>query len=147
MRKREFPTIKFKRLNNEAKLPAYAHEGDAGFDVCCCEEKTLAPGERYVFATGLASEIPLGYFVLLKDRSSVASKNGVHVLAGIIDSGYRGEWFFCLVNLSKKNFVVKEGDRIAQGILLELPKAKIIEVEKLPESERGEGGFGSTGRR
>lgn len=138
--------IKFKLLKKGAILPAYAYQGDAAFDIYSFENKVLKSGQHGVVKTEIASEIPEGYFVSIRDRSGLAAKHGVHTLAGVIDAGYRGEWGIVLINLGKENFKIKKGERIAQGILHKLPKAEIVEVKNLDETERGDGGFGSTGR-
>ena len=141
------PTIRIKRLREEAQLPTYTHEGDAGFDLYSTEEYSLQPRERHAFKLGIASEIPPGWFVSFRDRSGNAGRHGVHVLAGVVDSGYRGEWGVILINLGDKPFSVKEGDRIAQGILQQVGQAKIVETDELKGSARGESGFGSSGKR
>lgn len=145
--KQERVVIKIKKLAEEAKIPVYSHEGDAAFDICSLEEKKLNPGERYTFRTGIASEIPFGYVAILYDRSGLASKDGVTRRAGVIDAGYRGEWKIVIINEDKEAHEIQKGDRIAQAILHELPEAEIVEVDELSDSERGEGGFGSTGRK
>lgn len=139
-------SLKFKRLKPEAILPKYAHATDAAFDLCSIEDYILKPGERRVFFTGLASEIPEGYFVFIKGRSSLATKGGIEVLAGIIDSGYRGDWGVVLINLGSEPYKINAGDRIAQAILFPVIQPDIIEVQEISPSTRGEGGFGSTGR-
>lgn len=139
-------TIKFKRLVPEAKIPQYAHPFDAGFDLYSIEEYTLQPGERHTFGTGLASEIPEGWFVMFKGKSGLATKGGIECLAGVIDSGYRGEWGVVLINLGKEAYTIKAGDKVTQGILIPVNQAKMLEVEELSDSDRGGKGFGSTGR-
>jgi len=141
------PVIKFLRLNSDATLPKYAHDDDAAFDISSVISQTIKKGEIKTFLTGLASEIPNGWYVSIRDRSGLAVNFGLHVLAGVIDAGYRGEWKMTLVNLSKKSYKITKGERIAQGILLPSPQAKIVEVNKLSDSKRGEKGFGSTGRK
>lgn len=106
----------------------------------------LGPGEKRLFKTGLKMAIPSGFGVLLRDRSGLAAKHGLHVLAGVIDSSYRGEWMICIVNLGKKPYQFVEGDRIAQGIIVPDYFVQFNEVESLDKTERGESGFGSTGR-
>ena len=138
--------IKFKKLKPEAVLPKYAHTSDAAFDLYSLENYLLQPGERRVFFIGLASEIPEGYFVLFKGRSSLATKGGIEVLAGVIDSGYRGDWGVVLINLGSTAYEIKAGDKIAQAILFPVVQAEIQEIVELSDSERGAGGFGSTGR-
>lgn len=141
------PLLKFKLLSPQAKLPEYAHAQDAGFDLFSAETVTLAPGQRHVFKIGIASEIPLGYFVSIRDKSGLAAGKGLHVLGGVIDAGYRGEWGVVLVNLGNTGCMVEKGDKIAQGILQPAPKAQIVETDQLSDTSRGTGGFGSTGRK
>jgi len=138
--------LKFKKLNPNAKLPVYGRETDAGFDLYSIEDYTLKPNERKVFQIGISSEIPEGYFVMVKPRSGLAVKSGIDVLAGIIDCGYRNEWGVVLINLGSEPYEFKKGDKIAQGILLPCPRAEMVEVQELSEAERGLGGFGSSGR-
>lgn len=138
--------VKFQLLRADSKLPQYAHDSDAGFDIFSTETKILAPGERYVFQLGIASEIPEGYFVSFRDKSGLAAKYGIHTLAGVIDSGYRGEWGIVIVNTGGEPVTINKGDKIAQGILQPALQAKIVEVAKLSDTERGSGGFGSTGK-
>lgn len=138
--------IKFKKTKENAILPSYVHATDAGFNLFSCEDYVLEPGERYTFNIGLISEIPDGYFVVIKPRSGLAVKNGIDVLAGVIDSGYRGEWGVALINLGQEPYEFKKGDKIAQAIILPYEQVQIVESEDLGESDRGAGGFGSTGR-
>lgn len=141
------PVLKIKLLHKDAKLPTYAHPGDAGFDLFATETIRLAPGETHLFKLGIVSEIPRGWYVALRDRSSLASKHSLHNLAGTIDAGYRGEWGIIMVNLGKKPVRIEKGDRIGQGILLPAVWAEIAETDELSETKRGRGGFGSTGQK
>lgn len=138
--------IKFKKLKPEAVIPQYAHTTDAAFDLYSLENYILQSGERKIFFTGLSSEIPEGYFVLFKGRSGLATKGGIEVLAGVIDSGYRGDWGVVLVNLGSEACEIKVGDKIAQAILFPVLQAEMREVQELSDSDRGAGGFGSTGK-
>jgi dUTP pyrophosphatase len=138
--------LKFQILENSAKIPQFAHDDDAGFDIFSNEKVTIKKGSIYGVSTGISSEIPKGYFVSIRDKSGLAIKDGIHVMGGVIDAGYRGEWKVILVNLGKKAFKVEKGNKIAQGILEELVKVKIIETTVLKSSKRGKGGFGSTGK-
>jgi len=138
--------IKFIKTKGNAILPTYAHTTDAGFDLYSCEDYVLKPGERHVFNIGLISEFPDGYFVVIKPKSGLAVKAGIDVLAGIIDSGYRGEWGVVLINFGSEPYEFKTGDKIAQGIILAYEQASLVEANELGESERGMGGFGSTGK-
>lgn len=139
--------IKFLRLHKDAILPTYAHDDDAGFDLYSIEGKILKPGKLEIISLGIASEIPKGWYVAIRDKSSLAFNQGIHTLAGTMDAGYRGEWKLVLVNHGTKRYRVEKKDKIAQGILLPSPQAKIIEVKKLSVSKRGAKGFGSTGRK
>jgi dUTP pyrophosphatase len=147
MSKTKRPIIKFKLLNKNAKIPAYSHKGDAAFDIYSTESIGIEPGQYKVVKTGLATKIQPGWFVSFRDRSGLAAKLGIHVIAGVIDSGYRGEWGVVLVNLGKSIYKIEQGERIAQGILQPAPQAEIVEVDRLPSSDRGEKGFGSTGKK
>jgi len=138
--------LQFKKLKREAILPEYALEGDGAFDLFSLEDYLLRSGERYLFKIGLASQIPTGFCVIVKSKSGLAVQAGIDVLAGVIDSGYRGEWGVLLINLSEKHYQFKGGDKIAQGLLLRLPQVEIEEIRELSLSQRGQGGFGSTGR-
>lgn len=138
--------LKLKRLKDDAKLPSYAHPGDVGMDVYSLEEKTLKPGERHVFFTGFAMEFPIGYAAIVADKGGVA-KRGLHTMGGVFDAGYRGEYNVQLVNLSGENIVVEKGDKLAQIIIYPVEIPAIEEVEELSETSRGEGRFGSTGKK
>lgn len=138
--------LKFKLLDPIAVIPSYAHIDDAGFGIYSIEEKVLKPMEYYAVATGISSEIPEDYFVSIRDRSSMAIK-GLHIMGGVIDSGYRGEWKIIMINLSGEDYKIEIGDKIAQGILQNARQPVIELAEDLPDSSRGEKGFGSTGRK
>lgn len=137
------------KSNNE--LPAYETIGSAGLDIRAFIEETiiLKPFERKLVKTGLFLEIPLGYEAQVRPRSGFALKNGVTVLnsPGTIDSDYRGEIGVILINLSQENVEIHSGDRIAQLVFASLEQAVWTEVETISETERGEGGFGSTGKK
>lgn len=139
--------IRFKKMLPDAILPKYAHDGDAAFDICTIEEKELNSGEMYIFSTGLAGEIPEGYFVKLFDRSGLAARHAIHSIGGVIDANYRGEWKVMLVNSGKDPVTVEKGERIVQGVLFKLNQAEIVEVDTLSATSRGEAGFGSSGRK
>lgn len=144
---KESVVLKFKLIEPEAKLPQYAHPEDAGFDLYSIEEKTLGPGERHVFKTGLSSEIPPGWYIQFFSKSGLAAKSGFLTLGGVIDAGYRGEWGVIAVNLGDEPITISKGDKIAQGIMLPITQPKIVQVNELSEHSRGQGGFGSTGRK
>jgi len=140
--------LKIKKLNPEAIIPAYQTKEAAGFDLHSIENVILKPGERKLIGTGLAFEIECGYEVQIRPRSGLAYKHGITVLnsPGTIDSDYRGEIKVLLINHSDEEFEIKKGDRIAQAVVAPVIQAEIIEVEELSSTERGEGGFGSTGK-
>lgn len=140
--------LSIKKFNNSVQLPKYAYEGDAGLDLPSAEALTLRPFERKLVSTDLAIAIPKGYAGLVIPRSGLAIKHGISIVnaPGLVDSGYRGELKVVLVNLDpKESFEIKVGDRIAQLMLVKIPLVKLAQVEELPSSERGEGGFGSSG--
>jgi dUTP pyrophosphatase len=128
-------------------LPAYATQGAAGMDVVSAEDVTLAPGARHPVATGLAMAIPPGYEIQVRPRSGLALKHGISVpnTPGTIDSDYRGELKVILINLGSEPFVIARGDRVAQLVLAPVVQAAWDEVAELDATERGAGGFGSTG--
>lgn len=131
-------------------LPVYAHPGDAGADLTAAEDVVLAPGERATVPTGLSIALPNGYVAFVVPRSGLAMKHGLTIVnsPGTVDAGYRGEIRVTLLNTdARESYAIAAGDRIAQLIVMELPKVRFVEVERLPGSERGEGGFGSTGYR
>ncbi len=138
--------IKIKRLHPDAKLPSYAHPGDVGLDMYSLEEKTLKPAEHHIFDVGFALEFPEGFAAIVKDKGGI-SKANLHTMGGVFDAGYRGEYNVHLVNLGQESYKVEKGDKIAQLIIYPVEIADIEEVDELSESVRGEGRFGSTGRK
>ena len=140
--------LKIKKLNSNAVIPIYQTKEAAGFDLHSIEDVILKIGERKLISTGLAFEIEYGYEVQIRPRSGLAFKYGITVLntPGTIDSDYRGEIKVLLINLGEKDFEIKKGDRIAQAIVTPVIQAEIVEVESLSETDRGSGGFGSTGK-
>ncbi|HEY0132318.1 MAG TPA: dUTP diphosphatase [Allosphingosinicella sp.] len=142
--------IEVKRLTNGEglPLPAYASDGAAGLDVVAAEDLSLEPGKRHAVATGFALAIPPGYEVQVRPRSGLALKHGITCLntPGTIDSDYRGEVKVILANLGTEPFEVRRGERIAQLVPAPVLRAAFREVEELGATERGAGGFGSTGR-
>jgi dUTP pyrophosphatase len=128
-------------------MPRYARDGDAGLDLHAAESATLSPGERRAIRTGLALAIPWGFAGFVLPRSGLALREGVTVLnaPGLIDAGYRGELQVLLVNHGSAVVVVERGDRIAQLVIQRTQRVEVVEVQALPDSERGAGGFGSTG--
>jgi len=141
--------VLIQRLDRDLDLPDYAHAGDAGLDLVARVAVRIAPGERSLVPTGIAIAMPDGYAAFVHPRSGLAIKKGITVVnaPGTIDAGYRGEIAVALVNLDPLNAVdITRGDRIAQLIFQEVAKIRWIQVDHLPGSDRGEGGFGSTGR-
>ena len=137
-----------KKVREGAVVPVRAYNGDAGLDLSSCERVELAPGERALVPTGLAIAIPEGYAGYVQPRSGLAAKHGISIVntPGLVDSGYRGELLVNLVNTDKHEpFVVEPGMRIAQLVILPVPHIELVEVDELPESERGADGFGSSG--
>jgi dUTP pyrophosphatase len=137
--------IFIKKIYLEAKLPSYAHPGDAGMDLFSAEDIAIDSGERIVCKTGVAVQMPQGYVGLIWDKSGIAAKSGIKTMGGVIDSGYRGEIGVVMHNLSKDVYNIKKGDKIAQMLIQKVEQPEIIEVEELNNTSRGEGGFGSTG--
>ncbi|MBP7006868.1 MAG: dUTP diphosphatase [Candidatus Pacebacteria bacterium] len=138
--------IKVKRLKEDAKLPSYHHEGDVGMDLYSMEEVTIPPMGHHRFWHGFALEFPVGYAGIIKDKSSI-SKAGLHAMGGVFDAGFRGEYNTHLVNLSNEPYTVEVGDKVSQLVLFPVAIAELEEVDSLTETSRGEGGFGSTGRK
>src|ERR1700743_285142 len=141
-------TLRVVRLDARATLPARAHPGDAGLDLHALDGATLAPGERASVPTGIAVEIPPGQAGLVLPRSGLAARHGISVVnaPGLIDAGYRGEVRVLLLNTDRdQGFELAAGDRIAQLVLVRVELGEVIEVDSLSDSERGVGGFGSSG--
>jgi len=138
--------IKIKRLNDEAVLPSYAHPGDVGMDIYSLENYELKVGERRIFPVGFALEFPTGYAAIVKDKSSLSMKQGIHTMGGVFDAGYRGEYNANLINLGDVDYKISKGDKIAQIIIYPVAIADLEEVSELSDSVRGEGRFGSSGK-
>jgi len=138
--------IKVKKLKEDAKLPKYHHPGDVGMDMYSMEIVTVKPGEHYRFWHGFALEFSEGYAGIIMDKGSI-SKAGLTHMGGVYDAGYRGEYNTLLVNLSDKPYTFEEGDKVSQLVILPVVIAKLKEVKKLSNSARGEGKFGSTGKK
>jgi dUTP pyrophosphatase len=140
--------VAVQRLDRDLPLPSYAHPGDAGADLVTAVDVTLAPGERAVVPTGIAIALPEGYVALVHPRSGLAARHGISIVntPGTIDAGYRGEIKVLLVNHDPRDPVeLHRGDRIAQLVVQRFERAVFTEVDALPESVRGSGGYGSTG--
>ena len=140
-------TVAFTRVHPDAILPAYAHQGDAGMDVRSVADLVIAPGKRTLVPTGLVMLLPPGYEAQVRPRSGLALKHGVTVLntPGTIDSGYRGEVGVILANFGDSDFAVGKGDKIAQIVIAPVTQPDIVESDTVDSTDRGAGGFGSTG--
>ena len=139
--------VRVKRLSPDAKIPKAAKVGDVAFDLYSVIDYEIKPGERYAIPTGIALEIPPGYEGQVRPRSGLALKEGITVLnaPGTIDSGYRGEVKTIMINLGDTPFQITKGMRISQLAIRPVPEITFLEVDELPNTDRGEGGFGSTG--
>ena len=136
------------RLDKELPLPAYAHPGDAALDLYAADGVSLSPGDREAVPTGIAVAIPKGYAGFVQARSGRALKQGLALVnaPGLIDSGYRGEIKVIVINLARSHSIrIERGEKIAQLVIQKVTPIELKEVDELPGSERGEGGFGSTG--
>ena len=142
--------ILVKKFDKNIKLPTYKTSGSSGMDLVAYVKNkiTIKPGKISLIPTGISVAIPKNYEIQIRPRSGLAAKKGISVLntPGTVDSDYRGEIKIILINLSKKSFMVKSGDRIAQMILCPVAKGKLREVKNIPITVRGKGGFGSTGK-
>ena len=143
------PDLPVRRLDPDLPLPAYAHPGDAGADLCAAEDVVLPPGGRATVGTGLAVAVPDGFAAFVHPRSGLAARHGITVVnaPGTVDAGYRGEVRVVLLNTDRDEpFTVRRGDRIAQLVVQPVTNVRFLDVAELPPTPRGEGGFGSTGR-
>jgi len=140
--------VTLKRLDSELPAPQRLHEGDAGLDLVTAVDVVLGPGERAQVPTGIAVAIPEGHAGLVLPRSGHAARHGIALVnsPGLIDAGYRGEIKVLLINHGEEDVSFQRGERIAQLVIIALPGVVVREVDDLPESQRGDGGFGSTGR-
>jgi dUTP pyrophosphatase len=140
--------LKIKLLDKSLPVPVYAHKTDAGIDLYSAISCVLKPYERKMIPSGIKLSIPEGYAGFVLPRSGLAIKNGISLVnsPGLIDSGYRGEICVIMINLDKeKDFTINKGDKMCQLVIKKIEHANLIEVEELDDSDRGEGGFGSTG--
>ena len=139
--------LSFKRIHPDAGMPAYAHPSDAGMDVCSTRSLVIPVGKRALVPTGLVVNLPAGYEAQVRPRSGLALKHGVTVLnaPGTIDAGYRGEIGVILANFGETDFEIKTGDRIAQLVIAPVTQPTVVEATEVDETDRGAGGFGSTG--
>ncbi len=137
--------LKVKRVHKDARLPVYGHKGDAGLDIFSVNKCILEPSRAFPVPTGVKIAIPKGYVGLIWDKSGI-SLSGVHRLAGVVDSGYRGEVKVVMINLGDKPFVIDKGMKIAQLLVQPIQKVEVADVDGLDNTTRGEKGFGSTGK-
>lgn len=138
--------VKVVLLDPNAKVPTKANENDAGFDLYSISETVIPPKQRKTVNTGIAIQMPEHFAGLIWPRSGLSVKHGIDILAGVVDSGYRGEIMVCLYNTSDQNVVIHIGDRIAQIIFQEVPRVLMEVHESLGSSQRGDNGFGSSGK-
>lgn len=142
------PEVLLRRLDPGLPAPRYAREGDAGADLCTAEDVTLAPGERALVGTGIALALPDGWAAFVHPRSGLAAREGLTLVnaPGTVDAGYRGEVMVTLLNTDlRRTIVLKRGDLVAQLVFQRVGRARFVEVDGLPSSDRGAGGHGSTG--
>jgi len=164
--------VKIKRLHPDAVIPKYAHEGDAGFDLVAIEDTIIEPGETKLVRTGLAVELPPGYELQVRPRSGISLRTKLRIVLGTVDSGFRGEIGVIVDNIAEDpcgnesqyltyidgldyrtdgemypndTYLIRKGEKIAQGVIKPVEQAHFVEVDELSESQRGEGGFGSSG--
>ena len=139
--------VKVQKIKDNATIPKYAHEGDAGVDLHSTEDYVLKPGERILVSTGIKIAVPKGYEAQIRPKSGLALKHGITVLntPGTIDAGYRGEVGVIAVNLGKEDYKIEKGKKIAQMIVNKVEEVEFEEVDELDNTTRNEGGFGSTG--
>jgi|SRR3989344_1135955 len=137
--------IKVKKLHPDAKLPEFAHSGDAGMDLFALETTVVKPGEIARVRSGISLEIPKGFVGLCWDKSGLSMKSGIKVVGGVIDSGFRGEFIMGLINLGKESYTFEKGHKVMQMLIQKVEHPNIVEVEELSETKRG-AGFGSSGK-
>lgn len=138
--------IKIKLLSPWGRLPAKNNRSDAGWDIYSAENVVIKTGKKVVVHTQIASRIPKEYFVSFRDRSGLAAKYGLHILAGVIDCDYTGEWLVVIANLGEGDYEIKKGDRIAQAVLHKVYDVNLSETRVLKDTLRGQKGFGSSGK-
>ena len=138
--------IPFKKLSSDLPDPVYAKHADAGFDLYARERTVLAPGVQTAVPSGIALAIPEGYVGLIWDKSGLSIKYGLKTLGGVVDAGYRGEVMIGMINLSQHEYIFEKGDKVAQMLIQKVEQAVFEEARELGETERGETGFGSSGK-
>lgn len=139
-------SLQVKKVADDATVPSYAHPGDAGLDLFANETVTVNPGAVGRIRTGIAVQIPDGYVGLCWDKSGLSMNHGIKVLAGVIDSGFRGELVLGVINLGKEPYTFKKGNKVMQMLIQKVEQVEVLVVERLSETPRNEGGFGSTGK-
>lgn len=137
--------LKIKKLYKDAKVPTYAHPGDAGMDFYTRERVVIEPGQAGTLPTGIAMEIPDGYVGLVWEKSGLAFKHGIQMLGGVIDAGFRGEITMRAYNSGDKTYIFEKGDKTSQMLIQKVDRVEFEEVEDLSDTSRGEGREGSTG--
>jgi len=139
--------IKITKIKENAIIPKYAHEGDAGVDLYSTEDYVLKPGERVLVSTGIKIAVPKGYEAQIRPKSGLALKNGISIVntPGTVDAPYRGEIGIIIINLGQEEYKIEKGKKIAQMVINKVEEAEFEEVDELDETTRNEGGFGSTG--
>jgi dUTP pyrophosphatase len=138
--------VKFKKLYPDSKIPTYATKGDAGMDMYAYETVTINPGEVAKVRSGISMEIPEGFVGLIWDKSGLSMNHKIKSLGGVIDSGFRGESLFGVINLGTEPYTIEKGHKVVQMLIQKVEHVEITEAEELSVSERGGGGFGSTGK-
>jgi len=138
--------LKIKKILDDAVIPSYAHAGDAGMDLFAAEDVKVQAGGRVRVPTGIAMEIPEGYAGLIWDKSGLAINNGLKVLGGVVDAGYRGEVIVGIVNLAKDEYIIEKNHKVAQMLVQKIEEVDIQEVDELNDTSRSDNGFGSTGK-
>ncbi|MEY2640703.1 MAG: hypothetical protein RL150_96 [Candidatus Parcubacteria bacterium] len=138
--------LKIKKLHDDARIPTYAHEGDAGMDLYAVSTMVVAPMERAQIPIGIALEIPAGHVGLVWDKSGLSHKQGIKTLGGVVDAGYRGEIQVGVVNLGNEPYTFEAGHKVAQLLIQKVEHPQVVEVDMLSETARGDGAFGSTGK-
>lgn len=136
-------TLRWKRLHPLAVLPSKAHVGDAAFDLFAPEHRIIFPRNLVCVPLGISTELPENYYAQIRGRSGLGAK-GIIVLAGVVDPGFRGQWQVIFYHVGREGWTIRPGDKIAQFTLHECPEVRVVEVDELTTTERGEGGFGST---
>lgn len=138
--------IKVTKVDLEAKIPSYAHLGDAGMDLFALEDTPIKVGEIVKVRTGVSMEIPGGFVGLIWDKSGVSMNFGIKTMGGVIDSGYRGEIIVGVINLGKEDYIFEKHHKVAQMLIQPVSYSELKEAENLSDTTRGDGGFGSTGK-